>query len=163
MVVHDVEEIAGPQTPYGGGTMVVQRVSAPPPPFCPSLPCPSSAPALAPFPSFLQTPEEERSLLHADSNGYTNLPDVVQPSHSPTESSKGQSPPLKDGGSDVSGWRWLHGARRGHWPWAGSPGALGEPWGAGWPGRNRRGGSGLGSGMFASLPPPPHSTSLVGW
>uniref|UniRef100_A0A8C6D1K4 non-specific serine/threonine protein kinase n=1 Tax=Moschus moschiferus TaxID=68415 RepID=A0A8C6D1K4_MOSMO len=71
MVVHDVEEIAGPQTPYGGGTMVVQR-----------------------------TPEEERSLLHADSNGYTNLPDVVQPSHSPTESGKGQSPPLKDGGSD---------------------------------------------------------------
>ncbi|XP_053528589.1 misshapen-like kinase 1 isoform X8 [Artibeus jamaicensis] len=71
MVVHDVEEIAGTQTPYGGGTMVVQR-----------------------------TPEEERSLLHADSNGYTNLPDVVQPSHSPTESSKGQSPSLKDGGSD---------------------------------------------------------------
>ncbi|XP_020923446.1 misshapen-like kinase 1 isoform X23 [Sus scrofa] len=71
MVVHDVEEVAGTQTPYGGGTMVVQR-----------------------------TPEEERSLLHADSNGYTNLPDVVQPSHSPTESSKGQSPPLKDGGSD---------------------------------------------------------------
>ncbi|XP_004684772.1 PREDICTED: misshapen-like kinase 1 isoform X6 [Condylura cristata] len=71
MVVHDVEEIAGTQTPYGGGTMVVQR-----------------------------TPEEERSLLHADSNGYTNLPDVVQPSHSPTESSKGQSPPTKDGGSD---------------------------------------------------------------
>nr|XP_015106115.1 misshapen-like kinase 1 isoform X10 [Vicugna pacos] len=71
MVVHDVEEIAGTQTPYGGGTMVVQR-----------------------------TPEEERSLMHSDSNGYTNLPDVVQPSHSPTESSKGQSPPLKDGGSD---------------------------------------------------------------
>ncbi|XP_055971222.1 misshapen-like kinase 1 isoform X4 [Sorex fumeus] len=71
MVVHDVEETAGTQTPYGGGTMVVQR-----------------------------TPEEERSLLHADSNGYTNLPDVVQPSHSPTESSKGQSPPSKDGGSD---------------------------------------------------------------
>ncbi|XP_037350753.1 misshapen-like kinase 1 isoform X6 [Talpa occidentalis] len=71
MVVHDVEEITGTQTPYGGGTMVVQR-----------------------------TPEEERSLLHADSNGYTNLPDVVQPSHSPTESSKGQSPPSKDGGSD---------------------------------------------------------------
>ncbi|XP_072586186.1 misshapen-like kinase 1 isoform X25 [Vulpes vulpes] len=67
MVVHDVEEIAGTQTPYGGGTM---------------------------------TPEEERSLLHADSNGYTNLPDVVQPSHSPTESGKGQSPPSKDGGSD---------------------------------------------------------------
>ncbi|XP_073737687.1 misshapen-like kinase 1 isoform X8 [Callorhinus ursinus] len=71
MVVHDVEEIAGTQTPYGGGTMVVQR-----------------------------TPEEERSLLHADSNGYTNLPDVVQPSHSPTESGKGHSPPLKDGGGD---------------------------------------------------------------
>uniref|UniRef100_A0A8C2VEY0 non-specific serine/threonine protein kinase n=1 Tax=Chinchilla lanigera TaxID=34839 RepID=A0A8C2VEY0_CHILA len=71
MVVHDVEEIPGTQPPYGGGTMVVQR-----------------------------TPEEERSLLHADSNGYTNLPDVVQPSHSPTENSKGQSPPSKDGGSD---------------------------------------------------------------
>ncbi|XP_027482228.2 misshapen-like kinase 1 isoform X15 [Zalophus californianus] len=71
MVVHDVEEIAGAQTPYGGGTMVVQR-----------------------------TPEEERSLLHADSNGYTNLPDVVQPGHSPTESGKGHSPPLKDGGGD---------------------------------------------------------------
>lgn len=27
MVVHDVEEIAGTQPPYGGGTMVVQRVS----------------------------------------------------------------------------------------------------------------------------------------
>ncbi|XP_053424781.1 misshapen-like kinase 1 isoform X10 [Nycticebus coucang] len=71
MVVHDVEEIPGTQPPYGGGTMVVQR-----------------------------TPEEERSLLHADSNGYPNLPDVVQPSHSPTENSKGQSPPLKDGGND---------------------------------------------------------------
>ncbi|XP_039080819.1 misshapen-like kinase 1 isoform X5 [Hyaena hyaena] len=71
MVVHDVEQVAGTQTPYGGGTMVVQR-----------------------------TPEEERGLLHADSNGYTNLPDVVQPSHSPTESGKGQSPPSKDGGSD---------------------------------------------------------------
>ncbi|XP_028718004.1 LOW QUALITY PROTEIN: misshapen-like kinase 1 [Peromyscus leucopus] len=71
MVVHDVEEIAGTQPPYGGGTMVVQR-----------------------------TPEEERSLLLADSNGYTNLPDVVQPSHSPTENSKGHSPPTKDGGSD---------------------------------------------------------------
>ncbi|KAL1779290.1 misshapen-like kinase 1 isoform X1 [Sigmodon hispidus] len=71
MVVHDVEEITGSQPPYGGGTMVVQR-----------------------------TPEEERSLLLADSNGYTNLPDVVQPSHSPTENSKGQSPPTKDGGSD---------------------------------------------------------------
>ncbi|XP_021562623.1 misshapen-like kinase 1 [Carlito syrichta] len=71
MVVHDVEELTGTQPPYGGGTMVVQR-----------------------------TPEEERSLLHADSNGYTNLPDVVQPSHSPTENSKGQSPPSKDGNSD---------------------------------------------------------------
>ncbi|XP_051036095.1 misshapen-like kinase 1 isoform X2 [Phodopus roborovskii] len=70
MVVHDVE-IAGTQPSYGGGTMVVQR-----------------------------TPEEERSLLLADSNGYTNLPDVVQPSHSPTENSKGQSPPTKDGGGD---------------------------------------------------------------
>ncbi|XP_024090767.1 misshapen-like kinase 1 isoform X9 [Pongo pygmaeus] len=71
MVVHDVEEITGTQPPYGGGTMVVQR-----------------------------TPEEERNLLHADSNGYTNLPDVVQPSHSPTENSKGQSPPSKDGSGD---------------------------------------------------------------
>ena len=33
MVVHDVEEIAGTQPPYGGGTMVVQRVSGPPYPF----------------------------------------------------------------------------------------------------------------------------------
>lgn len=71
MVVHDVEELSGTQPSYGGGTMLVQR-----------------------------TPEEERSLLLADSNGYTNLPDVVQPSHSPTENSKGQSPPTKDGGSD---------------------------------------------------------------
>ncbi|XP_028641747.1 misshapen-like kinase 1 isoform X2 [Grammomys surdaster] len=71
MVVHDVEEISGTQSSYGGGTMVVQR-----------------------------TPEEERSLMLADSNGYTNLPDVVQPSHSPTENSKGQSPPTKDGGGD---------------------------------------------------------------
>ncbi|XP_045149434.1 misshapen-like kinase 1 isoform X2 [Echinops telfairi] len=71
MVVHDVEELSGTQTPFGGGTMVVQR-----------------------------TPEEERNLLHADSNGYTNLPDVVQPSHSPTESSKGQSPPSKEGATD---------------------------------------------------------------
>lgn len=71
MVVHDVEETAGTQPPYGGGTMLVQR-----------------------------TPEEERSLLHSDSNGYTNLPDVVQPSHSPTENSKGQSPPSKDGSRD---------------------------------------------------------------
>lgn len=66
--------------------------------------------ALAPFPLSLQTPEEERSLLHADSNGYTNLPDVVQPSHSPTESGKGQSPPSKEGGSDVSGRMQTHGA-----------------------------------------------------
>lgn len=43
----------------------------------------------------------------ADSNGYTNLPDVVQPSHSPTENSKGQSPPTKDGGSDVSVLEWV--------------------------------------------------------
>lgn len=71
MVVHDVEEVSGTQPSYGGGTMVVQR-----------------------------TPEEERSLLLADSNGYTNLPDVVQPSHSPTENSQGQSPPTKDGGGD---------------------------------------------------------------
>lgn len=41
-------------------------------------------------------------MLHSDSNGYTNLPDVVQPSHSPTESNKGQSPSSKDGSSDVS-------------------------------------------------------------
>lgn len=33
MVVHDVEEIAGTQPPYGGGTMVVQRVSGSPYPF----------------------------------------------------------------------------------------------------------------------------------
>lgn len=69
--------------------------------------------------------------MHADSNGYTNLPDVVQPSHSPTESSKGQSPPLKEGGSDVSGWWWLYGARRDHWPWTGDAGALGH---CGWQG-----------------------------
>lgn len=52
MVVHDVEEIAGTQTPYGGGTMVVQRVSG-----LPLLPstchAPSLAPALAPFLLFL--------------------------------------------------------------------------------------------------------------
>uniref|UniRef100_A0A670K9N9 non-specific serine/threonine protein kinase n=1 Tax=Podarcis muralis TaxID=64176 RepID=A0A670K9N9_PODMU len=51
------------------------------------------------FPSLSQTPEEERGLLHSDSNGYTNLPDVVQPSHSPTEaksSSNGSSSPAKD-------------------------------------------------------------------
>ncbi|XP_028911129.1 LOW QUALITY PROTEIN: misshapen-like kinase 1 [Ornithorhynchus anatinus] len=69
MVVHDVEELPGAQTPYGDGTMVVQR-----------------------------TPEEERGLIHADSNGYTNLPDVVQPSQSPTEGTKGSGSPAKDGG-----------------------------------------------------------------
>lgn len=100
MVVHDVEEIGGTQTPYGGGTMVVQR-----------------------------TPEEERCVLHSDSNGYTNLPDVVQPSHSPTESSKGQSPPSKDGGSDVSRCRQVHGVRREHWQWVGdSRGAQALRW-----------------------------------
>lgn len=54
--------------------------------------------------------------MHADSNGYTNLPDVVQPSHSPTESSKGQSPPSKDGGSDVSGLEQVSGV--GEVPWS---------------------------------------------
>ncbi|XP_077117732.1 misshapen-like kinase 1 isoform X3 [Ranitomeya variabilis] len=43
------------------------------------------------------TPEEERNLLHADSNGYTNLPDVVQPSHSPTEPKGPGSSPNKEG------------------------------------------------------------------
>jgi misshapen/NIK-related kinase len=110
MVVHDVEEMAGTQPPYGGGTMVVQRVSRPSCP-CPCLWCPSMAP-MPTLPSVLQTPEEERSLLHADSNGYTNLPDVVQPSHSPTENSKGQSSPLKDAGSDVSELEQVHRVRR---------------------------------------------------
>lgn len=55
-------------------------------------------------------------MLHSDSNGYTNLPDVVQPSHSPTESNKGQSPSSKDGGSDVST------GRGEHWTWAGDSG-----------------------------------------
>lgn len=51
----------------------------------------------------LQTPEEERGLLHGDSNGYTNLPDVVQPSHSPTEAkSSSASSPAKDTATDVS-------------------------------------------------------------
>ncbi|KAM3927262.1 misshapen-like kinase 1 isoform 5-T5 [Leptodactylus fuscus] len=70
MVVHDVEELVGStsDSSYGDGTMIVQR-----------------------------TPEEERNLLHADSNGYTNLPDVVQPSHSPTEP-KGPGSPGKEGG-----------------------------------------------------------------
>ncbi|XP_063786859.1 misshapen-like kinase 1 isoform X6 [Pseudophryne corroboree] len=70
MVVHDVEELVGStsDSSYGDGTMIVQR-----------------------------TPEEERNLLHADSNGYTNLPDVVQPSHSPTEPKGPGSSPNKDG------------------------------------------------------------------
>ncbi|XP_066467063.1 misshapen-like kinase 1 isoform X1 [Tiliqua scincoides] len=79
MVVHDVEDLAGggsggSESSYGGeGTLLVQR-----------------------------TPEEERGLLHSDSNGYTNLPDVVQPSHSPTEakSSNGSSSPVKDAAAD---------------------------------------------------------------
>uniref|UniRef100_A0A8D0B0N7 non-specific serine/threonine protein kinase n=1 Tax=Salvator merianae TaxID=96440 RepID=A0A8D0B0N7_SALMN len=78
MVVHDVEDLTGggsggSESSYGEGTMLVQR-----------------------------TPEEERGLLHHDSNGYTNLPDVVQPSHSPTEakSSNGSSSPTKDAAPD---------------------------------------------------------------
>ncbi|XP_026547459.1 misshapen-like kinase 1 isoform X2 [Notechis scutatus] len=77
MVVHDVEDLTGgsggSESSYGEGTMLVQR-----------------------------TPEEERGLLHSDSNGYTNLPDVVQPSHSPTEakSSNGSSSPTKDMATD---------------------------------------------------------------
>ncbi|XP_044273128.1 misshapen-like kinase 1 isoform X3 [Varanus komodoensis] len=78
MVVHDVEDLAGggsggSESSYGEGTMLVQR-----------------------------TPEEERGLLHSDSNGYTNLPDVVQPSHSPTEakSGSGASSPVKDAATD---------------------------------------------------------------
>ncbi|KAM6453280.1 misshapen-like kinase 1 isoform 14-T14 [Liasis olivaceus] len=78
MVVHDVEDLTGggsggSESSYGEGTMLVQR-----------------------------TPEEERGLLHSDSNGYTNLPDVVQPSHSPTEakSSNGSSSPAKDVATD---------------------------------------------------------------
>uniref|UniRef100_A0ACB8EX37 Misshapen-like kinase 1 n=1 Tax=Sphaerodactylus townsendi TaxID=933632 RepID=A0ACB8EX37_9SAUR len=81
MVVHDVEELTGggsggSESSYGEGTMLVQR-----------------------------TPEEERGLLHSDSNGYTNLPDVVQPSHSPTEakSSNGSSSPSKDSATDHPG------------------------------------------------------------
>ncbi|XP_075715391.1 misshapen-like kinase 1 isoform X7 [Rhinoderma darwinii] len=71
MVVHDVEELVGStsDSSYGDGTMIVQR-----------------------------TPEEERNLLHADSNGYTNLPDVVQPSHSPTDPKAPGSSPSKEGG-----------------------------------------------------------------
>ncbi|XP_064409073.1 misshapen-like kinase 1 isoform X2 [Latimeria chalumnae] len=74
MVVHDDEEPSVVNTSgssYGDGTMIVQR-----------------------------TPEEERNLLHADSNGYTNLPDVVQPSHSPTDPKGQNSSPEKDGGME---------------------------------------------------------------
>ncbi|XP_059830960.1 misshapen-like kinase 1 isoform X2 [Hypanus sabinus] len=62
MVVHDDEEPAVVETSgnsYGDGTMIVQR-----------------------------TPEEERSVHHPDSNGFTshvNLPDLVRQSHSPTD------------------------------------------------------------------------------
>lgn len=172
MVVHDVEEIAGTQPPYGGGTMVVQRVSGPP-----DLPHACGVPSSVPAPilsSVLQTPEEERSLLHADSNGYTNLPDVVQPSHSPTENSKGQSPPSKDGGSDVSGLEQVHRVRTPQWQeswecWGTGVGRVGR---AGHcellsgdlrPGNKRLGATGWG---LIWLPnncptPPPNSTSLV--
>ncbi|XP_075764168.1 misshapen-like kinase 1 isoform X5 [Pelodiscus sinensis] len=75
MVVHEVDEPSGSGSEsgsYGGdGTLLVQR-----------------------------TPEEERSLLHADSNGYPNLPDVVQPSHSPTEPKGQASSPTKDSTSE---------------------------------------------------------------
>ena len=49
MVVHDVEEIAGTQTPYGGGTMVVQRVSGPP--FFPAPALPRPQPGTGSLPS----------------------------------------------------------------------------------------------------------------
>uniref|UniRef100_A0A8C8RN28 non-specific serine/threonine protein kinase n=1 Tax=Pelusios castaneus TaxID=367368 RepID=A0A8C8RN28_9SAUR len=75
MVVHEVEEPLGSGSEsgsYGGdGTLLAQR-----------------------------TPEEERGLRHADSNGYTNLPDVVQPSHSPTEHKGHGGSPAKEGASD---------------------------------------------------------------
>lgn len=100
---------------------------------------PPPPPGTGALPSVPQTPEEERGLLHADSNGYTNLPDVVQPSHSPTESGKGHSPPSKDGGGDVSG----HGRPRSR---AAVGGVLGGP-AAGLPDRSA----------------PPNSTSLAGW
>lgn len=103
--------------------------------------------ALAPFPLSLQTPEEERSLLHADSNGYTNLPDVVQPSHSPTESGKGQSPPSKEGGSDVSGRMQTHRAvGRG-------AGGHCRGWGRGW------GAQGPGVRVCLTAAPPPQYQS----
>lgn len=44
---------------------------------------------------FWQTPEKRSH------NGYTNLPDVVQPSHSPTDSAS-HSSPGKDSAYDVS-------------------------------------------------------------
>ncbi|XP_074839089.1 misshapen-like kinase 1 isoform X3 [Carettochelys insculpta] len=75
MVVHELDEPAGSgseTSSYGGhGTLLVQR-----------------------------TPEEERSLLHADSNGYPNLPDVVQPSHSPTEAKGQAGSPAKESTSE---------------------------------------------------------------
>ncbi|XP_043933013.1 misshapen-like kinase 1 [Protopterus annectens] len=74
MVVHEDEEppvVNTTSNTYGEDTMIVQR-----------------------------TPEEERSRLHADSNGYTNLPDVVQPSHSPTETKGQNSSPDKDSSTD---------------------------------------------------------------
>lgn len=46
MVVHDVEEISGTQPSYGGGTMVVQRVSGSPSPSCLFLPHALCSPAL---------------------------------------------------------------------------------------------------------------------
>ena len=46
-------------------------------------------------PSVCQTPEKRSH------NGYTNLPDVVQPSHSPTDSTS-HSSPGKDSAYDVS-------------------------------------------------------------
>uniref|UniRef100_A0A803TK54 non-specific serine/threonine protein kinase n=1 Tax=Anolis carolinensis TaxID=28377 RepID=A0A803TK54_ANOCA len=36
----------------------------------------------------------QRGLMHSDSNGYTNLPDVVQPSHSPTEAKSSSNDPM---------------------------------------------------------------------
>ncbi|XP_067412016.1 misshapen-like kinase 1 isoform X4 [Emydura macquarii macquarii] len=75
MVVHEVEEPSGSGSESGSygsdGTLLAQR-----------------------------SPEEERSLRHADSNGYTNLPDVVQPSHSPTEPKGQAGSPAKDSAGD---------------------------------------------------------------
>ncbi|XP_068785644.1 misshapen-like kinase 1 isoform X2 [Struthio camelus] len=68
MVVHEVDESAGgsgSESSYGGeGTLPAGRARA---------------------------PEEERGRLPADANGYTNLPDVVQPSHEPP--APGKEPP----------------------------------------------------------------------